>query len=92
MKFACKKTENCFAEARTYEYELPVTGEELCRLLTGWEIKENHRFRRPVFSARKGRLEIKGILAAHVMKVNYTAENWEKEKEQMEQWLEQMEG
>lgn len=92
MKFACKKTENCFAEARTYEYELPVTGEELCRLLIGWKIKENHRFRRPVFSARKGMLEIKGILAAHVVKVNYTAENWKEEKEQMEQWLEQMEG
>lgn len=91
MKFACKKTENCFLEARTYEYELPVTGKELCGLLLGWEIKENHRFRRPVFSAKKGMLEIKGILASHVVKVNYTAENWEKEKEQLEQWLEQLE-
>ena len=27
MEFKWKKTENCFAEARTYEYELPITGE-----------------------------------------------------------------
>ena len=87
MNFACKKVENCFAEARTYEYELPVTGEELCSLLSGWEIKENYKFRRPVFSAKKGKLEIKGILKARVIKVNYTAENWEAEKEEIETWL-----
>lgn len=91
MKFVCKKTENCFAEAQTWEYELPVTGAELCRLLEGWEIRENHRFRRPVFSARRGKLEVKGILASHVVKINYTKENWEREKEQMERWLEQTE-
>ena len=87
MTFTCKKAENCFAEARTYEYELPITGEELCRFLTDWEIKENHRFRRPVFSAKKEKLEIKGILKAYIIKINYTAENWTKEKEEMEQWL-----
>lgn len=88
MRFTCKKVENCFAEARTYEYELPITGAELCPLLEDWEVKENHKFRRPVFSAKKGAMEVKGILAARVIKVNYTAENWEMEKEKMEQWLE----
>ncbi len=87
MKYAWKKVENCFASARTYEYELPVTGQELCRFLEGWDVKENHKFRRPIFSAKNGKLEIKGILAAHVVKINYTAENWEKEKEEMEIWL-----
>lgn len=91
MKFRCQKTENCFAEARTYEYELPVTGEELCRLLKGWEIKENYRFRRPMFSANRGGLQIKGILASHVIKVNYTEKNWEREKEELERWLKQAE-
>lgn len=91
MKFRCKKTENCFAGAKTYEYELPVTGQELASRLDGWDVKENHRFRRPVFSARKGELEIKGILAARVVKVNYTEENWEKEKEALERWLEEAE-
>lgn len=91
MRFVCKKAENCFAEAQTYEYELPVTGEELCRLLEGWEIKENHRFRRPIFSAHRDQLEVKGILASHVVKINYTKENWKTEKEQMERWLEQAE-
>lgn len=87
MIFACKKVENCFAEARTYEYELPITGEELCRLLKDWDVKENHKFRRPVFSAKKDSLEIKGILKAHVVKINYTAEHWEEEKEDIEAWL-----
>lgn len=91
MKFVCKKAENCFAEAQTYEYELPITGAELCRLLAGWEIKENYRFRRPVFSARRGELEVKGILASHVVKINYTKKDWKREKERMEQWLEQTE-
>ena len=77
MKFRCKKTENCFAGAQTYEYELPITGQELTALLGGCDITENHRFRRPVFSARRGGMEIKGILAARVVKVNYTEENWE---------------
>ena len=49
MTYRCRKVENCFAEARTYEYELPVTGQELLAFLKGWEIRENHRFRRPVF-------------------------------------------
>ena len=48
-------------------------------------------FRRPVFSAKKGDLEVKGILAAHVVKVNYTAAHWEQEKKEMEQWLEEQE-
>ena len=91
MKFRCKKTENCFAGARTYEYELPVTGEELLSLLDGWERRENHKFRRPVFSAKRGGLEIKGILAAHIVKVNYTEAGWENEKEELERWLEEVE-
>ena len=90
MKFRCKKTENCFAGAQTYEYELPITGQELTALLGGWDITENHRFRRPVFSARREGLEIKGILAARVVKVNYSRENWEEEKRGLEQWMEEI--
>ena len=91
MKFKWKKTENCFAEARTYEYELPITGQELSVRLEGFEVKENHSFRRPVFSAKKGGLEVKGILKEKVVKINYTADNWETEKEQMEKWMEDQE-
>lgn len=89
MNYRCKKTEDCFAAARTYEYELPVTGAELLTYLgpDGWELRENHKFRRPMFSAKKNGLEIKGILAARIVKVNYTAEGWETEKEQMEAWM-----
>lgn len=88
MKFRVKKTENCFAGACTYEYELPVTGEELLPLLEGFAVKENHAFRRPVFSAKRGGLEVKGILAAKIIKINYTAGGWEREKREMEEWLE----
>ena len=80
MKFKWKKTENCFAEARTYEYELPITGQELSVRLEGFEVKENHSFRRPVFSAKKGGLEVKGILKEKVVKINYTADNWRQKK------------
>ncbi len=87
MEFRCRKVQNCFAGARTFEYELPITGSELSKLLEGFDIHENHKFRRPVFSAKKGALEVKGILAAHVVKINYTEENWEDEKQEMERWL-----
>ncbi len=90
MNYVCKKVENCFAAARTYEYELPVTGKELLVFLEGWEVRENHRFRRPVFLARQGILEVKGILASHVVKINYPADDWEREKEKMEVWLRQL--
>ncbi|MFR5336141.1 MAG: radical SAM protein [Blautia producta] len=92
MEFKCKKVENCFAEARTYEYELPVTGKELAFLLEGFIVKENHKFRRPVFSARKGQVEIKGLLSSNIVKINYTAEGWEEEKQQMEKWLQELKG
>ena len=36
-------------------------------------------------------MEIKGILAARVVKVNYTEENWEEEKKGLERWLEETE-
>lgn len=87
MEFRNKKVENCFAQARTYEYEIPVTGRELLLLLEGFQVRENHRFRRPVFSAKKGALELKGLLGANRIKINYTAEGWEEEKKQMEDWL-----
>ena len=91
MKFQCKKVENCFEEARTYEYRLPITGGELAARLPGFQVTENRRFRRPVFSAKKDGVEVKGILEARVVKINYTAGNWEEEKKRMEQWLERQE-
>lgn len=60
MKFKWKKTENCFAEARTYEYELPITGQELAARLEDFEVKENHSFRRPVFFCEERRAGSKG--------------------------------
>lgn len=92
MIFKCKKVENCFAQARTYEYELPVTGKQLIFMLEGFTVKENHKLRRPVFSAIKNQVEIKGILSSNIVKINYTAAGWEGEKIQMEKWLEEQPG
>lgn len=89
MEFRSKKVENCFAQARTFEYELPITGQELVWMLEGFTVTENHKFRRPVFSAKRDGVEIKGILSASIIKVNYTEKGWEKEKVLMEQWLQE---
>ena len=61
MEFRNKKVENCFAQARTYEYEIPVTGRELLLLLEGFQVRENHRFRRPVFQQKKVRWSSKAF-------------------------------
>lgn len=60
--------------------------------MEGFIVKENHKFRRPVFSARKGQVEIKGLLSSNIVKINYTAEGWEEEKQQMEKWLQELKG
>ena len=88
MQFEVKKSENCFADSRSYEYRLPVDGQSFSCLLDGWEIKENHKFRRPLFTADKDGLNIKGILKANTIKVSYPEDRWQVEKESFERWLE----
>ena len=60
MKYRWMKTENCFSGARTFEYEFPMAGEEFLSFLEGWEVRVNRKFRRPVFSATRDGLEMKG--------------------------------
>ena len=87
MEFTCKKTENCFSDSQTFEYDLPVTGRELLPLLDGWESRTNERLRRPAFSADRDGVNIKGILVFDVVKVSYPDGGWEAEKERFERWL-----
>ena len=87
MQYEVVKVDNCFAESQTYEYRLPVDGQAFCARLTGWEVKENHKFRRPLFSADRDGINIKGILRANTVKVSFPDGSWEAGKADFESWL-----
>jgi hypothetical protein len=87
MEFEVKKVENCFNDSRTFEYLLPLDGHGFSALLAGWEVRENHKFRRPLFTADKDGVSIKGILKANVVKVSFPEDRWESEKAEFERWL-----
>lgn len=91
MKFDCVKTENCFADSRTYEYTLPVTGEELFPRLAGWEARKNLKLRRPVLAAERNGVRLKGVLEYRTLRVSFPTEGWETEKAEFEKWLEGLE-
>ncbi len=87
MLFECKKTENCFADSSTYEYRLPVTAAELGSRLGGWRVEENRRYRRPLLTAEKDGVVIKGILDSRVVKVSFQTEAEAREKAEFEKLL-----
>jgi hypothetical protein len=87
MKFEYKKTENCFADSQTFEYKLPVDAQTIAGFLDGWEIKENHKYRRPMFTADKNGVNIKGVLSSNYIKVSFPENNWDFEKQKFEDWL-----
>ena len=87
MNFSVKKTENCFADAQTYEYRLPINGRSFASFLEGWEVKEIHKYRRPLFIADKDGINVKGILEAYVIRASYPENRWEAEKASFENWL-----
>ena len=87
MEYEWEKVENCFKDSRTFEYRLPFDGKSLSAMLSGWEVKENHKFRRPLFTADKGGVNIKGILKANIIKVSFPEDHWETAKADFERWL-----
>ena len=89
MKFEVKKVDNCFSDAQSYEYTIPMTGQELIPRMTDWEITENHKYRRPMFVGERDGSHTKGILRANVFRVSYRNDRWEREKAEFEQWLEE---
>ena len=91
MRFDVRKAENCFAESQSYEYRLPLDGQSFSSLLEGWEVRENHKFRRPLFIADKGGINVKGILKANVIKASFPEARWQEEKESFERWLNALE-
>jgi len=87
MLFEVKKVDNCFADSRSYEYRLPLDGQSFSALLAGWEVSENHKYRRPLFTADRDGVNIKGILKAHIIKVSFPEQSWEEEKAGFDRWL-----
>lgn len=91
MTFTCKKTENCFSDAQTYEYALPITVEELSVMFPpDWQQRCNRKLRRPVLLAECGQIRLKGILAGKTVRVSYADTSWEQEKAVFEHWLEEL--
>jgi hypothetical protein len=89
MNFECKKTEDCFANSRTYEYRLPITAQEFSVLLKDWSVRVNSKLRRPVFVAERDGLNVKGILLGNTIRASFPQERWETEKASFEHFLEE---
>ena len=87
MQFEWKKTENCFAGSRSYDYRLPLPVRSFKTCLVGWVIEENHSYRRPVLTARKAGLILRGILDRHVIKVSFPETSWQADKAVFDDWL-----
>lgn len=94
MEFSSKKTENCFANAQTYAYGLPLKGEALLPLLAaaGWDCRTNTKLRRPVFVAEREGITLKGVLADAQIRASFPEADWAAEKAAFELWLEGLKG
>ena len=89
MIYEVKKVDNCFSDAQSYEYKVPITCAELIKRMTDWEITENHKYRRPMFVGERDGSHSKGILKANVFRVSFRNDRWEQEKADFELWIEQ---
>ncbi len=87
MNFECTKTENCFADSQTYEYKIPMTGEQFVALLSGWEVRVNKRLRLPVFIADRDGVNLKGMLVHKLIRASFPTDSWEEGKAAFEAWL-----
>lgn len=87
MNYECAKTENCFADSRTWEYRLDTDGGTFMKLLSGWSLRCNRKLRRPVFIADRNGVNIKGVLSGNSIRVSFPSKNWEAEKNSFESWL-----
>ena len=91
MLYEVKKAENCFIDCQSYEYKLPIDGQSFYKLLDGWKMREYLSYRRPLFTADKEGVNIKGILNANIIKVSFPEKDWEANKADFERWLASME-
>ena len=88
MNYQASKIENCFADSQTYEYLLPVTGEQMISRLSDWDLRINRKLRRPTAIAQKEDVIIKFILSGNRYRVSFPDKAWQEEKEKFEKFLE----
>lgn len=88
MKYEIRKIDNCFAQSHSFEYTLPITGEQMLAYLPEWSVRLNQKLRRPVGIAEKQGVIIKFILAGCQFRVSYPESSWQEEKHKFETFLE----
>ena len=87
MNFQVKKSENCFSDCETYEYQLPLTGKELLGLLNGWNIQVSQKLRRPAAIAEKNGVVLKCTLSGNLFRVSFPSSTRSDLKEEFEFFL-----
>ena len=87
MDFDVAKINSCFVDYQSFEYKLPIDGQDFIMYLEGWQIKEFHNFRRPLFNAERQEVKVKGILKANTIRVSYPGDSWETEKKSFEAFV-----
>lgn len=88
MRFEVKKTNNCFSDAETYEYKLPIDGDAFLALLPpNFSSRKNLKLRRPVFFSESETIRIRGMLAFDIIRVSFPSASLIDEKEKFEAWL-----
>lgn len=91
-KWTCNKVENCFVNAKTYEYILTcsITEEWLSQPAPFGILRIKRNFRRPCyFLDMENGVQMKGNLNENRLKVSYPEPGYERKKAQLEQWLEE---
>lgn len=71
MIYSVKKVENCFSASETFEYLLPVNGNDFLYFLDGWDIRINQKLRRPAALAEKDGMILKYVLDGNFFRVSF---------------------
>lgn len=88
-KLDVQKTNNCFADAQTFEYHLPCQNEALLDIFATWgELSCRQNLRRPVLmlTTRDG-IRAKGILKGSVLRASFPSGSWREAKAVFEERL-----
>ncbi|MGI6498494.1 MAG: hypothetical protein ACOX0U_06705 [Oscillospiraceae bacterium] len=89
ITFEAQKTDNCFADAKTWEYRISCRNEQLLHQLEKLgQVSYKMNLRRPIFKlSTDDGVRIKGNLAGSLLRVSFPTERWEAAKEAFEQTL-----
>lgn len=73
MQFKCKKTNNCFPDAETYEYKTDYTNEYLRKYFEGMgNYSVNYKFKKPIFFLDlHDKTNVKGVMNDSFFKASF---------------------